>query len=101
VNSRRGKLIRAEPVFGLFEQDRAHLAGSFPELEAQLCSWVPGTGKSPDRLDALVHGAHALITLDTTMSISVPHGRRPDAGAGGPQGQHWNNLKAMLAGALR
>lgn len=101
VNSRRGKLIRAEPVFGLFEQDKAHLAGTFTELESQLCSWVPGSGKSPDRLDALVHGAHALVALDTTMSISVPHGRRHDAAANTGKGQHWRDLQTMLRGALR
>lgn len=98
VNSRRGKLIRAEPVYGLFEQDRAHLAGHFPELEAQLCSWVPGTGKSPDRLDAMVHGAHALISLDGGTSISVAHGRHVSPTNGG--NTHLQDLKKMLTGVL-
>jgi phage terminase large subunit-like protein len=31
-----------------------HHFGTFPELEDQLCEWVPGVEKSPDRLDALV-----------------------------------------------
>jgi len=99
VNSRRGKLIRAEPVYGLFEQDRAHLAGYFPELESQLCSWVPGSGNSPDRLDALVHAAHSLISLDSASSIAVAHGRMPTRG-GRPGGGHYQDLKKMLTGVM-
>lgn len=49
----RGKATRAEPVSALYEQGRVHHVGSFPLLEDQLCTWVPG-GPSPDRLDALV-----------------------------------------------
>jgi phage terminase large subunit-like protein len=53
VHASRGKYIRAEPVSALYEQGRIHHIGFFPELEDQLCEWVPGD-KSPDRLDALV-----------------------------------------------
>lgn len=53
VHASRGKEIRAEPVSALYEQGRVHHVGFFPELEDQLCEWVPGD-KSPDRLDALV-----------------------------------------------
>jgi len=53
VHASRGKLIRAEPVSALYEQGRVHHVGFFPDLEDQLCEWVPGD-KSPDRLDALV-----------------------------------------------
>ena len=49
-----GKATRAEPVSALYEQGRIHHFGTFPELEDQLCEWVPGAEKSPDRLDALV-----------------------------------------------
>lgn len=54
VHASRGKLTRAEPVAALYEQRRIHHVGTFPELEDQLCEWVPGAGDSPDRLDALV-----------------------------------------------
>jgi predicted phage terminase large subunit-like protein len=54
VHASRGKITRAEPVSALYEQRRVHHAGSFPELEDQLCSFEPGSTKSPDRLDALV-----------------------------------------------
>jgi phage terminase large subunit-like protein len=53
VRATKGKYTRAEPVASLYEQHRIHHVGSFPALEDQLCTWVPGE-KSPDRLDALV-----------------------------------------------
>ncbi len=53
VHASRGKTIRAEPVSALYEQGRVHHVGFFPDLEDQLCEWVPGD-KSPDRLDGLV-----------------------------------------------
>jgi phage terminase large subunit-like protein len=58
----RGKLTRAEPVAALYEQGRIHHVGSFPDLEDQLCTWLPG-GTSPDRLDALVWAFTELFDL--------------------------------------
>jgi len=49
----RGKVTRAEPVAALYEQGKVHHLGAFPELEDQMCTWVPGED-SPDRMDALV-----------------------------------------------
>lgn len=60
VIASRGKRLRAEPVSELYEADRVHHVGSFPELESQMTDWVPGD-RSPDRLDALVHGITALL----------------------------------------
>lgn len=54
VHASRGKATRAEPISALYEQGKVHHFGNFPELEDQLCEWVPGAEKSPDRLDALV-----------------------------------------------
>ena len=54
IHASRGKVTRAEPIAALYEQGRVHHVGFFPDLEEQLCEWVPGS-KSPDRLDALVH----------------------------------------------
>ncbi|MFJ5532446.1 terminase large subunit domain-containing protein [Streptomyces sp. NPDC093261] len=56
VSASRGKHVRAQPASSLYEQHRVHHVGSFPELEEQLITWVPGSGESPDRLDALVWG---------------------------------------------
>ena len=55
VHAKDSKRLRAEPVMALYEQGRIHHVGSFPKLEDQLTQWVPGSGESPDRLDALVH----------------------------------------------
>jgi phage terminase large subunit-like protein len=62
VHASRGKQTRAQPVaalYGSLEEDavrapRVHHVGSLPDLEDQLCGWVPEDAKSPDRLDALV-----------------------------------------------
>ena len=57
VRATRGKYIRAEPVAALYEQNRVRHLGNLPLLEDELCDFGPGgltSGKSPDRLDALV-----------------------------------------------
>jgi hypothetical protein len=54
VNATRGKAIRAEPVSALTERGQDHLVGNFPALEDELCLWVPGDKRSPNRLDAKV-----------------------------------------------
>ncbi len=59
VHASRGKSARAEPVAALYEAKRAFHAGSFPELEDQMCGLIAGggyegPGRSPDRADALV-----------------------------------------------
>jgi len=64
VHASRGKQTRAEPVSALYEQGKVHHVGSFPELEDQLCEWIPG-GKSSDRLDALVWALTELMVLGT------------------------------------
>ncbi len=69
VTASRGKAVRAEPVAALYEQGRMHHVGSFPELEDQLCVWVPGlSSTSPDRLDALVW-AVSEVMFDQPMSV--------------------------------
>jgi phage terminase large subunit-like protein len=70
VNSRRGKLIRAEPVVALYEQQRIKHVAELTTLEDQLLSWIPGKGSSPDRLDALVHGVHALVRTERPTSMA-------------------------------
>lgn len=60
VHASVGKRTRAEPVSALFEQHRIHHVGSFPALEDQMTSWVPGM-TSPDRMDALVWALTELI----------------------------------------
>jgi phage terminase large subunit-like protein len=69
VHARRGKFVRAEPIAQLYEQGRVRHAGAFTALEDEMCDFGRdglSSGRSPDRLDALVwaltalsHGARA------------------------------------------
>jgi phage terminase large subunit-like protein len=64
VRATRGKFLRAEPVAALYEQRRVAHAGRFIELEDQMCDFGPeglSSGRSPDRLDALVWALTALV----------------------------------------
>lgn len=62
VRASRGKARRAEPVAALYEQGRIHHVGAFPDLETQMCSFVPGIEQqSPDRMDALVWAVTELL----------------------------------------
>ncbi|GGF53059.1 DNA-packaging protein [Azorhizobium oxalatiphilum] len=57
VRATRGKYVRAEPVAALYEQGRVRHAGAFPALEDEMCDFGPdglSSGRSPDRMDALV-----------------------------------------------
>jgi phage terminase large subunit-like protein len=63
VRAMRGKRVRAEPVAQLYEQGRVKHAGVFPALEDEMCDFgLDGlsSGRSPDRLDALVWAVTAL-----------------------------------------
>lgn len=61
VHSKHGKALRAEPVVLAYEQHRVHHVGILADLETQMTQWIPGEGKSPDRVDALVHALTALL----------------------------------------
>jgi phage terminase large subunit-like protein len=63
VRATRGKYLRAEPVAQLYEQGRVRHAGTFAALEDEMCDFgLDGlsSGRSPDRLDALVWAITAL-----------------------------------------
>jgi len=63
VRAKRGKWLRAEPVAALYEQGTVKHAGRFRELEDEMCDFGPAglsTGRSPDRVDALVWAIHEL-----------------------------------------
>ncbi len=64
VRATRGKFLRAEPVAALYEQGRVLHAARFQQLEDQMCDFGPeglSSGRSPDRLDALVWALTALL----------------------------------------
>lgn len=58
VRASRGKMVRAEPIAALYEQNRVHHVGQFHELEDQMCQFTVDNiaEDSPDRVDALVWG---------------------------------------------
>lgn len=67
VHATRGKQVRAEPIAALWEQGRAHMVGNFPQMEDQLCNWLPDSNESPDRMDAMVWALTELT--DSSSSI--------------------------------
>ena len=57
-----GKLTRAEPMGGVWQQHRVHVVGRLKVLEDQWQTWVPRAGQpSPDRFDASVWGGVELM----------------------------------------
>lgn len=84
VNATRSKAVRAEPVSSLYEQHRVHHVGFFPELEEQMCHWVPpkpGERRpdSPDRMDALVWAlTELMVTAAGVRQLDYrPTGQEP------------------------
>lgn len=73
----RSKALRAEPVVGLYEQERVkHLKG-LDLLEKEMTTWVPGTGDSPNRVDALVWAIVELAKLGSRAgSVAIPTNRK-------------------------
>ena len=66
VRATRGKWLRAEPVATLYEQGRVKHAGCFTALEDEMCDFASSglsSGRSPDRLDALVWAVTALALV--------------------------------------
>lgn len=66
VHASRGKVARAEPIAALYEAGRVRHAGTFPELEDEMCGLCAGgayhgPGRSPDRADALVWALSELL----------------------------------------
>lgn len=76
VDSRRGKDLRAEPIVAKYEKLMVfHVGerGTFAKLEEEQTTWVPYSGApSPNRLDALVHGATNLFGRGGSWDIAIP-----------------------------
>ena len=66
VTATKGKFIRAEPIYSLYEQGKIFHVGYHPKLEAQMCTFSSELKNSPDRVDALVWG-FTEIMLSPTM----------------------------------
>jgi predicted phage terminase large subunit-like protein len=70
VTATKGKYVRAEPTYSLYEQGKVFHVGNFPILESQMITFDPDKGKSPDRVDALVWGVTELSEMKT-LDFSV------------------------------
>jgi PBSX family phage terminase large subunit len=70
VNATKGKYVRAEPIYSLYEQNKIYHIGQFPILENQMITFDPDKGKSPDRVDAMVWGFTELL-LGSKFTFSI------------------------------
>jgi phage terminase large subunit-like protein len=85
VTAQVGKRLRAEPVAAMYEDPTmVHHVGVFDELEDQQTTWIPESGTSPDRLDALVHGITHLASRLDKVAIATPAGLSRSAFGGSP-----------------
>jgi phage terminase large subunit-like protein len=76
VHASRGKIVRAEPIAALYEQNRVrHIrTAGLEQLEDQMCSYAPGAmKKSPDRMDALVWAIWKLFIDVETSGVVIYH----------------------------
>lgn len=62
ITAKQSKTARAEPVSALYERGLVHHVGFHPLLETQMTNWTRDNGRSPDRMDALVHAINFLLT---------------------------------------
>lgn len=94
VKASRGKIVRAEPIAALFEQQKVSLAGLFPELEDQLCAMTTAGyvgSRSPDRADAMIWGLASLFPAMTKREDNQFGRRAPVVNVG------YSNLKKRRA----
>jgi phage terminase large subunit-like protein len=57
VHATKGKLLRAEPISAKYDDDKISHVGTFPDAETEMALYTGKPGeKSPNRLDAIVHG---------------------------------------------
>ena len=61
IHAVKAKQVRAEPVVSLYENSKVYHVGNLSELENEMLTWIPGAGKSPNRIDALVYIAQELM----------------------------------------
>jgi phage terminase large subunit-like protein len=72
VTATKGKYVRAEPVYALYEQGKIFHVGNLMLLENQMVTFNPDKNdKSPDRVDALVWGLTDLFITSKTLDFSV------------------------------
>ena len=71
VWAKEAKEHRASNVALKYELGQVYHAKPMPKLEDQLCTWIPGDGPSPDRLDALVWAVRSLSRPEIRYRMEV------------------------------
>lgn len=66
------KTSRAGGPAAEMEAGRVHLVGKMPKLEAELTTYEPGSGRSPNRYDAFVYGVIELAGLARESAKNTP-----------------------------
>jgi phage terminase large subunit-like protein len=68
------KRVRAEPISAKYEQHlaRHRRGGKVGKLESEMVSWIPGEGKSPNRVDAWVWAASSLTRGGGVADLGNP-----------------------------
>ena len=70
ITAVENKKTRAEPVALAYARNEVAHVGTLAELEKEQTTWVPdGSGRSPNRIDALVHA----VRFDMTSVVSGGH----------------------------
>ncbi len=70
VHATKGKILRAEPISVLYENDKISHVGVYPDLEEEMVTYTGISGDaSPNRLDALVHGMTSLFIDNRKVSF--------------------------------
>ena len=76
VHATKGKFVRAEPIYALYQQGKVHHVGYHSRLESQMVTWNPSDEHtSPDRMDALVWGLTRLMLTSQPTSKGSTRGR--------------------------
>lgn len=94
----RGKQTRAEPVVALYERKLISHIDIFQKLENEMLTWVPGTGPSPNRVDALVWGFSELFKNTGEATFSSP--RDLPMGGGPRVSPRLNPIEALRRGRM-
>lgn len=84
ANATDGKRVRAEPISAKYEKHlaRHRRGGQVQKLESEMVSWVPGEGKSPNRVDAWVWAAWRLTKGRGKAGMGMPGAESIGTGRG-------------------
>lgn len=88
ITASRGKVVRAEPISSLTELGKVRFAGTFPDLEDELCSFTTNGyigENSPNRADAFVWAMSELFPgiVKEANKEKKPERQRPQYRGGG------------------